>query len=109
MCSIAVFNYAGTLFHHDNMIEVLGRNIFSSGITVMKELTATTRAVLDQIRVGDRKYKKNWYLPDDISQANLKHLYKVVLIYIVFLMPFGPFLCKERDHFVFVGVSFLFL
>jgi len=57
MCSIAVFNYAG--------------------ITVMKELTATTRAVLDQIRV--------------------------VLIYIVFLMPFGPFLCKERDHFVFVG------
>ena len=56
MCSIAVFNYAGTLFHHDNMIEVLGRNIFSSGITVMKELTATTRAVLDQIRVGDRKY-----------------------------------------------------
>ena len=30
--------------------------IFSSGITVMKELTATTRAVLDQIRVGDQKY-----------------------------------------------------
>ena len=86
------------------MIKVSGRNIFSSGITVMKELTATTRAVLDQIRVGDRKYKKNWY-----SQTNLKHLYKVVLIYIVFLMPFGPFLCKERDHFVFVGVSFLFL
>ena len=108
MCSIAVFNYAGTLFHHDNMIEVLGRNIFSSGITVMKELTATTRAVLDQIRVSDRKYKKNWYSPD-ISQTNLKHLYKVVLIYIVFLMPFGPFLCKERDHFVFVGVSFFFL
>jgi len=57
MCSIAVFNYAG--------------------ITVMKELTATTRAVLDQIRV--------------------------ILIYIVFLIPFGPFLCKERDHFVFVA------
>jgi len=57
MCSIAVFNYAG--------------------ITVMKELTATTRAVLDQIRV--------------------------VLIYIVFLIPFGPYLCKERDHFVFVA------
>jgi len=57
MCSIAVFNYAG--------------------ITVMKELTATTRAVLDQIRV--------------------------VLIYIVFLIPFGPYLCKEKDHFVFVA------
>ena len=26
--------------------------IYLSGITVMKELTATTRAVLDQIRVG---------------------------------------------------------
>jgi len=57
MCSIALFNYAG--------------------ITVMKELTATTRAVLDQIRV--------------------------VLIYIVFLMPYGAFLCKEKDHFVFVA------
>merc|ERR1712158_91128 len=43
MCSIAVFNYAG--------------------ITVMKELTATTRAVLDQIRV--------------------------VLIYFVFVAPIG--------------------
>jgi len=59
MCSIAVFNYAG--------------------ITVMKELTATTRAVLDQIRV--------------------------ILIYIIFLLlPLsGSFLCKERDHFVFVA------
>jgi hypothetical protein len=59
MCSIAVFNYAG--------------------ITVMKELTATTRAVLDQIRV--------------------------ILIYIIFLtLPLtGAFLCKERDHFVFVA------
>jgi len=59
MCSIAVFNYAG--------------------ITVMKELTATTRAVLDQIRV--------------------------ILIYIVFLtLPLvSSFLCKERDHFVFVA------
>jgi len=59
MCSIALFNYAG--------------------ITVMKELTATTRAVLDQIRV--------------------------ILIYIVFLtLPLvSSFLCKERDHFVFVA------
>jgi len=59
MCSIALFNYAG--------------------ITVMKELTATTRAVLDQIRV--------------------------ILIYIIFLtLPLaGSFLCKERDHFVFVA------
>ena len=57
---------------------------------------------------GWPKILKNWYSPD-LSQTNLKHLYKVVLIYIVFLMPFGPFLCKERDHFVFVGVSFLFL
>ena len=32
--------------------------------------------------------------------------FKVVLIYIVFLIPFGPYLCKEKDHFVFVAVSF---
>ena len=31
--------------------------------------------------------------------------FKVVLIYIVFLIPFGPYLCKEKDHFVFVAVS----
>jgi len=57
MMSIAVFNFAG--------------------ITVMKELSATTRAVLDQIRV--------------------------VLIWLVFLIPLGPFLCRLQDHFSFVA------
>ena len=47
MCSIAVFNFAG--------------------ITVIKELSATTRAVLDQLRI--------------------------VFIWAIFLIPFGPFLC----------------
>jgi len=57
MISIALFNFAG--------------------ITVMKELTATTRAVLDQIRV--------------------------VLIWLVFLIPLGPYLCRLQDHFSFVA------
>ena len=48
MCSIAVFNYAG--WKIVNRVEII---LLLSGITVMKELTATTRAVLDQIRVGD--------------------------------------------------------
>jgi len=53
MCSIAVFNFAG--------------------ITVTKELSATTRAVLDQLRV--------------------------VLIWAIFLIPFGPYLCRMQDTF----------
>jgi len=57
MFSIAIFNFAG--------------------ISVMKELSATTRAVLDQIRV--------------------------VLIWMVFLLPLGPYLCRLQDHFVFVA------
>jgi len=57
MCSIAIFNFAG--------------------ISVTKELSATTRAVLDQIRV--------------------------VLIWLVFLIPLGPFLCRLQDHFIFTA------
>jgi len=57
MCSIAIFNFAG--------------------ISVTKELSATTRAVLDQIRV--------------------------VLIWCVFLIPLGPFLCRLQDHFTFTA------
>jgi len=53
MCSIAVFNFAG--------------------ITVIKELSATTRAVLDQLRI--------------------------VFIWAIFLIPFGPFLCIMQDYF----------
>merc|ERR1719334_2691406 len=53
MCSIAVFNFAG--------------------ISVTKELSATTRNVLDQIRV--------------------------VLIWCVFIIPLGPYLCILQDHF----------
>lgn len=57
MCSIAVFNFAG--------------------ITVTKELSATTRAVLDQIRI--------------------------VIIWVIFFIPFGPTLCAMHTHFVFTG------
>jgi len=57
MCSIAVFNFAG--------------------ITVTKELSATTRAVLDQLRV--------------------------ILIWAIFLIPFGPFLCRLQDTFEFTA------
>ena len=58
MCSIAVFNWAG--------------------ITVAKELNATTRAVLDQLRI--------------------------VLIWGTFLIPFGPFLCRVQDYFHWTAV-----
>merc|ERR1712059_166509 len=64
MCSIAVFNFAG--------------------ITVTRELTATTRAVLDQIRI--------------------------VLIWAVFLVPLGDFLCRLQDFFNFtapIGLTIL--
>jgi len=64
MCSIAVFNFAG--------------------ISVTKELSATTRAVLDQIRI--------------------------VVIWIVFIIPLGPFLCRLQDHFNFtapIGLAIL--
>jgi len=64
MCSIAVFNWAG--------------------ITVAKELNATTRAVLDQLRI--------------------------VLIWGTFLIPFGPFLCRVQDYFHWtapIGLSIL--
>jgi len=53
MCSIAVFNFAG--------------------ITVTKELSATTRAVLDQIRI--------------------------ILIWAFFLIPFGIYLCHVQTYF----------
>jgi len=53
MCSIAVFNFAG--------------------ITVTKELNATTRAVLDQIRV--------------------------ILIWAIYLIPLGLKLCLMQGHF----------
>jgi len=55
MCSIAVFNFAG--------------------ITVTKELSATTRAVLDQIRI--------------------------ILITIVFTVPLGAYLCRLQQYFHF--------
>ena len=48
----------------------------------MKELTASTRAVLDTIRI--------------------------VLIWAIFLIPFGTSLCATQDNFVFVAVSFFF-
>lgn len=63
MCSIAVFNFAG--------------------ITVMRELSATTRAVLDQIRI--------------------------VSIWAIFLLPLGPFLCRLQDGFNFVAPIGLFI
>jgi len=63
MFSIAVFNYAG--------------------ISVTKELTATTRAVLDQIRV--------------------------ILIWAIFLFPFGPYLCKLQGFFHFTAPIGLFI
>jgi len=64
MCSIAVFNWAG--------------------ITVAKELNATTRAVLDQLRI--------------------------ILIWVTFLAPYGPFLCSVQDYFHWtapIGLSIL--
>jgi len=64
MCSIAIFNFAG--------------------ISVTKELNATTRAVLDQIRV--------------------------ILIWAIFLIPFGPYLCRLQGYFHFtapIGLSIL--
>jgi len=51
MCSIAIFNFAG--------------------ITVMRELSATTRAVLDQLRI--------------------------VFIWAIFLLPWGISLCRLQD------------
>jgi len=57
MCSIAVFNFAG--------------------ITVMKELSATSRAVLDNIRI--------------------------VVIWAIFLIPLGPYLCRLQDGFNYVA------
>jgi len=57
MCSIAVFNFAG--------------------ISVTKELSATTRAVLDQLRI--------------------------IFIWAIFLIPFGPFLCRMQDYFHFTA------
>lgn len=64
MFSIAIFNFAG--------------------ISVTKELSATTRAVLDQIRV--------------------------ILIWAIFLIPFGPYLCQLQGYFHFtapIGLSIL--
>jgi len=66
MFSIAVFNYAG--------------------ISVTKEMSATTRTILDQIRV--------------------------ILIWAVFLIPWGNFLCRVQDYFVWtaaVGLAILIL
>jgi len=63
MCSIAVFNFAG--------------------ITVTRELSATTRAVLDQIRI--------------------------IVIWAIFLIPLGPFLCRLQDHFQFTAPIGLFI
>jgi len=66
MCSIAVFNFAG--------------------ISVTKELSATTRAVLDQIRI--------------------------IIITIAFTIPLGTFLCALQQPFhytVVIGLSVLIL
>jgi len=64
MCSIAVFNFAG--------------------ISVTKELSATTRAVLDQIRV--------------------------VLVWLIYLIPFGTYLCAMQGTFHFTApIGFVIL
>merc|ERR1711973_703207 len=63
MCSISVFNYAG--------------------ISVTKELSATTRAVLDQIRL--------------------------VAIWLIFMIPMGAFLCDVQGYFAWTGLVGLFI
>ena len=50
-----------------------------SGISVTKEMSATTRSILDQIRV--------------------------ILIWAVFLIPWGNYLCRVQDYFVWTAVS----
>ena len=55
-CCVQLCGYIISSSQHDSGVRPKQMIIFSSGITVMKELTATTRAVLDQIRVGDQKY-----------------------------------------------------
>ena len=50
-----------------------------SGITVMKELTATTRAVLDQIRVGWSSCAKNFQLEVGLLSFDIKVLIGAVL------------------------------
>lgn len=50
-----------------------------AGISVTKELSATTRAVLDQLRI--------------------------IFIWAIFLIPFGPFLCRMQDYFHFTAVK----
>ena len=49
-----------------------------SGISVTKEMSATTRSILDQIRV--------------------------ILIWAVFLIPWGGYLCRVQDYFVWTAV-----
>ena len=53
--------------------------LIHSGISVTKEMSATTRTILDQIRV--------------------------ILIWLVFLIPWGPFLCRVQDYFIWEAVS----
>ena len=50
-----------------------------SGISVTKEMSATTRSILDQIRV--------------------------ILIWAVFLILWGNYLCRVQDYFVWTAVS----
>ena len=52
--------------------------IVIQGITVMKELSGTSRAVLDNIRI--------------------------VVIWGIFLIPLGPYLCRLQDGFNYVAV-----
>ena len=44
----------------------------------MKEFSATTMSVLDQLRI--------------------------VIVWLIFLVPWGPFLCRVQDHFNWVEV-----
>ena len=54
-----------------------------SGISVTKEMSATTRSILDQIRV--------------------------ILIWAVFLIPWGNYLCRVQDYFVWTAVRKIFV
>ena len=88
MCSIAVFNWAGRAGARYSQFSQ--DSPLSAGITVAKKVDATTRAVLDQLRT--------------------------VIIWAVFIIPFGPALCRVQQYFHFTAVrnqknfiSFVFL
>ena len=64
-----------------------------AAVSVTKELSATTKSVLDQV------------LYCTVLYCTVLEQVRIVIVWAVFLLPWGGFLCRVQDTFNWVEVS----